>query len=275
MVFVATTMMDLRLWISMMWLKIFLVTLSFSFTHLALAKENADQIVPQSSTMTRLAERIKKITDSRAAVVEILPLGQGDNKTIGIFEAPDSGPQQGAVVVLLGAGQILEQSEYSISVRQVLAASGWASLIVQTELMDKRPVAPTSTDLSNGFLKAATEQLSAKGYSNLVIVAHGSVAQDIWPTVQSSESGFLGFVGIDEWFVDDFSPSIPVLNVVNRRLPKAMNYATKRFSLMKKSPSAPCELFFYEGTLGSDVGYGEILSNRIRGWIERHFNNAS
>ena len=202
-------------------------------------------------------------------------LGEGDSQTLAIFEAPDSAPQQGAVIVILGAGQLLEQSEFSTSIRETLASSGWATIIVQSEQLRKHVEITDLAALAGAQLTDAIAEVNAKGYTNIVIVAHGDVAQNLWPTIQTTSGGALGFVGIDEWSVDDFTPSIPVLNVVNRNLPKATIFAEKRFRRVKKNPTAPCELFFYGGAIGSDIGYGRILSKRIRGWIERHFNRVS
>ena len=228
-----------------------------------------------SVPLKRLAEHLELAVSDTPAAVEITWLAAGNTKALALFESPDSGPQHGAVITLLGVGQILEQSEFSTSIRQFMAAAGWATLIVQTERMDERPEGAEKSALANALLKSAIAHVGTRGYSNIVVVAHGTVAQNIWPAIQSAEPAALGFVGIDEWSVEDFAPSIPILNVVNRSLTRATSFANKRFSQLKKNPSAPCELFFYDGGLGGDIGFGQLVAKRIRGWVERHFNGAS
>lgn len=230
---------------------------------------------PVASPLQRLAARIELVAKTTAADFEVVWLGEGASKTLAVFEAPDSGPREGAVIVILGAGQLLEQSEFSTSIREMLASSGRATLIVQSEQLHANASNTDSAAIVSALLTSATAHVNSKGYSNIVVVAYGQVAQNLWPIIQSAPDVALGFVGIDEWFVEDFTPSIPVLNVVNRNLAKATGFAEKRFSSLKKKPSAPCELFFYDGAFNSDIGYGRVLSKRIRGWIERHFGDVS
>ena len=208
-------------------------------------------------------------------IVEIVWLGEGSARALALFEAPSKSPEQGVVIVMLGVGQILERSEFSTSVRQTLSNAGWGVLIVQTDKMLAGPSEPMDTDSAVSLMSQAKAHISSLGYTKIVVVAHGKIAQQLWPALQAAPENTLGFVGIDEWIVDDFVPPIPVLNVVNTSLKVATTLAEKRFSEVKKRPSAPCETYFYDGPAGSDLGYGVLISRRIRGWVERHFNDKS
>jgi len=245
------------------------------FSVCAHAQETEKKASTQSSLLDNLAARIEIVATTTLAEFEIVWLGTGDSKALALFEAPDSGPQHGAVIVMLGPGEILEQSEFSSSIREILASSGWASIIVQREQFRLHSEEFDHAALSASLLTEAISHVNSKGYTNIVIVARGQSALHFWPILQTTAGRALGFVGIDEWFVEDFAPPIPVLNLVNRNLPKAARFAEKRFRKVKKKPSAPCELFFYAGPIDGDTGSGRILSKRIRGWIERHFNPAS
>lgn len=219
----------------------------------------------ENTNLEAFASRLNLVDDA----VELAWLGSGNAKRVALYQAPLQIDNHGAVLVMLGGGKLLEQSEFARSVRHTLPGSGWATLVVQNEsMMAGKSSAPEPESVQN-TLTEALKYLSAKNYAKHIVVADGEIATMLWPALQSQS--VIGFVGIDQWSAEQFQPSIPVLNIANNALPKAVKQAQLRFNRVKQKPTAPCEVYFYDGTIGSDLGYGQAVSRRLRGWLSRQF----
>ena len=206
--------------------------------------------------------------------VELVWLGQEGEQYLALFQAAAEANAHGAVITILAGGKIVENSEFSRSIRQTLSAANWASLVVQTEAMRTGKASLITAEQVQKLLSEALAYISQQNYSKFVVVADGEVASHLWPQVQEKSPDVIGFVGLDKWDTEEFAPTIPVLNVVNSSVPNAVTNARKRFNAVKQKPSAPCEVHFYAGSNASDKGYGHLVSRRIRGWLQRKFADA-
>ena len=224
-----------------------------------------------SSRLNALSERLSFGAEN----VETVWLGENPNKHLALYQQPDTADANGAVITILAGGKILEQSELSRSLRQTLAAGDWASLVVQSETMTAGKVKLPTAEQVQALLSNALAYVQQQGYSKFVLIAEGEIASQAWPLVQTGNQAIIGFVGLDQWSASEFKPHIPVLNVANSAFPLAVTNARRRFNLVKRTPSAACEVYFYDGNLGSDSGFGQLVSQRIRGWLKRKFADAS
>ena len=246
----------------------------------ATAKASATEQAPKTpvaspqnepeSRLTNLAERLAFGADN----VEVVWLGQQEGKRLAIFQPSARAHAHGAVITILAKGKILEHSEFARSIRQSLSASNWASLVVQSDKLETGGVSSLSAEQAQQLFSAAVTYLQQQSYSRFVLVADGDIATRLWPAIQNDVGSLLGFVGLDDWVAGEFSPSIPVLNVANSVMTSAVTNARKRFNLVKQTPSASCEMYFYDGSLRGDKGYGHLVSRRIRGWLQRKFVDA-
>lgn len=207
--------------------------------------------------------------------VEKVWLGKDGAQHLALFQPPATADAHGAVIIILASGKILERSEFSQTVRRTLADGDWASLVVQSEQMTAGKALPLDAAQVSNLFAEALAYAQQQSYSKFVLVADGEIASHLWPVVQSENQALMGFVGIDAWEVEDFEPKIPVLNVANTVVPGAVTSARKRFNRVKRAPSAACEVYFYDGNLISDTGFGQLISRRIRGWLKRKFVDAS
>ena len=219
----------------------------------------------ETTTLERFANHLNLADDA----VELAWLGSGSAKRAALYQAPLQLEHHGAVIVMLGGGKLLEHSEFARSVRQALPGSGWATLIVQNESMVAGKSSPLEREAVQIILTEAVKYLSAKNYAKHIVVADGDIATLIWPAIEAQN--IIGFVGMDLWVAEGFQPTIPVLNIANNAVEKAVNQAQLRFNRVKQKPTAPCEVYFYDGTVGSDLGYGQAVSRRVRGWLSRQF----
>ena len=226
--------------------------------------------VKVESRLMNLAERLVFGADN----VEVVWLGQQEVKRLAVFQPAAQTNAHGAVITILANGKILEQSEFARTIRQSLSASNWASLVVQSDAMETGNRASLSSEQVQQLFSSAITYLQQQSYSNFVLVADSDIATRLWPVIQNQTENLIGFVGLDEWVAGEFSPSIPVLNVANSVLTTAVTNARKRFNLVKHTPSASCEVYFYDGSVRSDKGYGHLVSRRIRGWLQRKFVEA-
>ena len=239
------------------------------------AEENAQEIQPTpaaqgaaikpAAALDAFAERLN--FDGETA--ELVWLGNGKGKRIALYQAPLQVEMHGAVIVMLGSGKLLDQSEFARTIRHALPAAGWGTLVVQNENMAAGKSTRAALEQVQNTLTEALSYLSQQNYLKHVLVADGEIASLLWPVVQSQ--GIIGFVGMDLWLAESFEPTIPVLNIANRALPRAVEQAQKRFNRVKQKPTAPCEVYFYDGGMGSDLGYGGAISRRVRGWLSRQF----
>ena len=219
----------------------------------------------ENTKLERFASSLNLVDDS----VELAWRGSGSAKRVALYQAPLQLDKHGAVIVMLGGGKLLEQSEFARSVRQTLPGSGWATLVIQNENMMAGNSSPLAREAAQNTLKDAVKYLSGKNYAKHIVVADGDIATLIWPAIEAQN--IIGFVGIDLWSAEEFQPNIPVLNIANNAVGKAVKQAQLRFNRVKQKPTAPCEVYFYDGTIGSDLGYGQAMSRRVRGWLSRQF----
>ncbi|MEM7465276.1 MAG: hypothetical protein AAF387_00145 [Pseudomonadota bacterium] len=227
--------------------------------------------VPAESRLSRLADLLSGRFDAGSDSVETVWLGQAPAQRLAVFQHPKHSKPNGAVVALLAHGKIVDQDEFSRTFRRILSAGAWAALVVQTDLLVDGDEPAADEKALQLLLSQSIEYLAQQNYSKFVVVAEAEVATAVWPVIQTSQHDLKGFVGIDEWRAEDFEPPIPVLNIANAINPNATQNAERRLNEVIQRPSAACEVFFYDGVLHSDVGYGRLVSRRIRGWLERKF----
>lgn len=247
---------DIRIWL-MTWLCLCI-----------LGAHAESQLDSQTTRLAQFAERLDFGSDQ----VDIVWLGESEQRTLALYTAPAKPPALGAVVVILDTGQLANSNEFARSMRTDLSAGGWGVLIIQTELMREHERRELKAETLTLLMQEAAGYLNGQGLTRIVAVAQNSAAENLWPLIQQQKSSALGFVGVDHWIVEEFAPLIPVLNVVNTVKEAALIEAKKRFAQVKRQPSAPCEIYFYDGAIATDLGYGAAMSRRIRGWLDRHFN---
>jgi len=216
-----------------------------------------------------LAKQFESLDDS----VEMLWLGEGDEKFAALFSAADSSEKKGALLILHDVGAHPDWPDLVQPLRRDMPSAGWAVLVPQLPLPSsgsprtdyQHRLEPTAARIA-----LALADLNARGYRKVVIVGHGFGASVGVNVATGDAAGqFAGFIAVGSEN-EKLPDRLPFLDVYGSRdYPNVIRAADKRARSARRSAELGYQRVEMEGADHRFTAMEKSLVKRIRGWLER------
>lgn len=227
----------------------------------------------------------------RSQIVDALIVGeavdlQADGHTfLGIFAGQDTDQPLGAAIILHGSGVHPDWPDVVLPLRSELPASGWATLSIQMPILaneaDYKDYAPLFAEVP-ARINAAIAFLQAKGYRNIVLVAHSLGSGMAASYLANGGQGINAFVAIGMSAQRDAEPrmdnaaflgklSLPLLDLYGSQdLDSVRSSVQLRASAARKAGN---KLYRQQEVVGANHFFQGVEADLVRivkGWLAAH-----
>ncbi|MFQ5488228.1 MAG: alpha/beta fold hydrolase [Gammaproteobacteria bacterium] len=238
---------------------------------------------------------------------QITWLEKDDMKFLALYRQESSGNQEGAAIILHGAGTHPAWPEVVDPLRLRLPEHGWSTLSLQmplTGMADQAAEQPALSEEVAGRITAAIAFLNNNGVTNIVLIGYGLGALMALDYVERQGDGISAMVSISPYggklLGEPRSPpsfktamlelygerDLPAVlkNVARRSLAArraGLGHSSQRPDTMQTrlAPAPPAwDIYRLQLISGADHGfhgYEDLLVKRLLGWLRRHAPSIS